>query len=385
MKKCFIILLTLLIQHIAASAQTSFSIDDFSIQTGETKAITINMSCTEDIQGFQLDLHIPEGLSFVTSGDNKPSLTSWGANHTLSSRVLTSGSVYRFIVASLSGATFAKGSGAVLAVYVTASADAQEGQYTATLENITVSGTETVKQVIERVEWNCNIVKPSPVTPDTDISAYDNIIYIDKTEGFAGGMTKLVAKMNNNVEVAGYQFDLYLPERITIAEDEDGISMVYLSTERTTSKKTNYFDSSMQPDGALRVLCSTSAKNPQTGNLYTFNGTSGAVAEIMVNIPDDCPAGDYPIILRTVEMSGITGIPYRVSYVKTTLTVSDYIPGDANGDGVISVSDFTTVASYILGNTPEVFVEKAADVNKDGIISVSDLTAIANIILHGNQ
>ena len=55
--------------------------------------------------------------------------------------------------------------------------------------------------------------------------------------------------------------------------------------------------------------------------------------------------------------------------------------GDANGDGVVNVSDITAVINYILGMTSSNFVFDNADVNEDGVINVSDITGIINIIL----
>lgn len=57
--------------------------------------------------------------------------------------------------------------------------------------------------------------------------------------------------------------------------------------------------------------------------------------------------------------------------------------GDANCDGKVDVADITTLASFILGNTPEIFDEANADVNKDNVIDVADITAVANIIISG--
>jgi hypothetical protein len=55
------------------------------------------------------------------------------------------------------------------------------------------------------------------------------------------------------------------------------------------------------------------------------------------------------------------------------------IPGDVNGDKKVNVTDVMCVANYIVGITPEVFVEEAADVNASGSINITDLIAIANI------
>lgn len=57
------------------------------------------------------------------------------------------------------------------------------------------------------------------------------------------------------------------------------------------------------------------------------------------------------------------------------------ILGDADGNGVVNVGDITTVASFILGQTPEQFNRSAADANNDGNINVGDITTIASMIL----
>lgn len=60
------------------------------------------------------------------------------------------------------------------------------------------------------------------------------------------------------------------------------------------------------------------------------------------------------------------------------------IPGDVNGDKKVNVTDVMCVANYIVGITPEVFIEEAADVNASGSINITDLIAIANIAV-GNS
>ena len=62
---------------------------------------------------------------------------------------------------------------------------------------------------------------------------------------------------------------------------------------------------------------------------------------------------------------------------------TDYLLGDANGDGKVTVADYTAIAHYIMGNATANFNEKAADVNGDGKINVADYTAAAHLILYG--
>ena len=57
------------------------------------------------------------------------------------------------------------------------------------------------------------------------------------------------------------------------------------------------------------------------------------------------------------------------------------LPGDANDDGVVSISDVTAVVDCVLGNPPAGFNFTNADVNEDGKMDVTDITLIVDIIL----
>lgn len=59
---------------------------------------------------------------------------------------------------------------------------------------------------------------------------------------------------------------------------------------------------------------------------------------------------------------------------------SNVMPGDANGDGQVSVADLSLMASYVLGSDVTINMQNA-DVNNDGQISVADLSKVASIIL----
>lgn len=57
------------------------------------------------------------------------------------------------------------------------------------------------------------------------------------------------------------------------------------------------------------------------------------------------------------------------------------LPGDANGDGAVSVADIVTVAAFLSADQPDPFCYDNADANGDGLISVADIVMIANLIL----
>lgn len=55
--------------------------------------------------------------------------------------------------------------------------------------------------------------------------------------------------------------------------------------------------------------------------------------------------------------------------------------GDADGDGVLSVTDATSIIDYIISGNTDSFYSINADIDGDGVVSVSDVTAIIDILL----
>ena len=90
--------------------------------------------------------------------------------------------------------------------------------------------------------------------------------------------------------------------------------------------------------------------------------------------------GIYDIIVSDAEADN-----YEITYVSGKIEVKKpaYIPGDANGDGRISIADASLVVDYILsGGT--ITVSAGADMNGDGKISIADASAIVDYILSGH-
>jgi len=61
-----------------------------------------------------------------------------------------------------------------------------------------------------------------------------------------------------------------------------------------------------------------------------------------------------------------------------------FSPGDVNMDGLIDVSDVSSLIFYILGKEINVFNVAAAHVNDDDLIDVSDVTLLIRMVLNGN-
>lgn len=216
------------------------------------------------------------------------------------------------------------------------------------------------------------------VDDDTDVSALDNVIYLEKMEGNAGTTATMSFRMKNSAAIRGFQFDLYLPDGVMAVKNAKGRIQGALSSGRLPEDDEHTLTIQEQPDGAIRFLCNS---------LYdeTFTGQTGEVATLQVKIAEDMEEGDYPIIIKNMKLTE-TNISnyYETDYLKSTLSITSYILGDVNGDTKVDVSDYTGVANHIVGIAQDVFIEKAGDVDKSGMIDVADYTGIANLIMTGS-
>lgn len=56
-------------------------------------------------------------------------------------------------------------------------------------------------------------------------------------------------------------------------------------------------------------------------------------------------------------------------------------PGDANGDGRITIEDVTTIIDYLLSSDPTGISTRGADLDGNGNISIDDVTALIDLLL----
>lgn len=174
----------------------------------------------------------------------------------------------------------------------------------------------------------------------TDISTLSNAIYAEPVTTGAGTQITLSVKMKNAVPTTGFQVDLVLPQGVTVPTDEDGYYDIYLSTERTTSRKTDYFSSALQSDGSIRIMANSTRSN-------TIEGTDGEVCTIQLQIAPDLANGSYPISFKNIVLTDANSQTTKVALIETALNIGRD-PYDLNGDGKVDVQDVTFLVNHIL-------------------------------------
>ena len=92
-------------------------------------------------------------------------------------------------------------------------------------------------------------------------------------------------------------------------------------------------------------------------------------------IPEESPTKEG------YAFSGWSEIPETMPCHDVEVNGRFYMPGDANGDGVVNIADIVEIVNYI-NNKPSVkFDELAANVTSDDKINDDDIAAILNIIM----
>lgn len=175
-------------------------------------------------------------------------------------------------------------------------------------------------------------------------------------------------------DISGFQFDLTLPEGITVAENAGGQLLAAL-TNRASSHS---ISADKVSEGLYRfIVVSLSGKAITQGE--------GDVMTITLQADNDIAVGEYNVTMKEIELTVKNGITYSQVYPRDNtarLTVTDLMPGDVNGDGKVSVTDVISIISYILEEEPVQFIKSAADLNSDDKVSVTDAIGVIDIILN---
>ena len=145
-----------------------------------------------------------------------------------------------------------------------------------------------------------------------------------------GETATLLVDMTNDVDITAFQFDIKLPEGISIPVDEYGDPLISLTSRATN---THQIVSAYQEDGSLRVAAYSSKSRP-------FKGNSGTLVEITLEAASTLEDGTYNIDMSTV---------YIIKPDGTQLDIDDFTHSiEINSSGVenIGINGVEEVARY---------------------------------------
>ena len=125
--------------------------------------------------------------------------------------------------------------------------------------------------------------------------------------------------------------------------------------------------------------------------------TSGAPSSVILGEEPDCSKMKLKVVFADATSIEITDgytlsgfdpsvlgeqevtVNYREGMEKFKINVIDYIRGDINGDGIVSMKDVTRLTNY-LNDPSAAVIDKALDVNGDGVINIKDITRLVEYL-----
>jgi len=206
---------------------------------------------------------------------------------------------------------------------------------------------------------------------DNYVEEEHNSLYIAEDQRFSTKKTNLLPiSLKNKDEIVGFQFDVVLPEGMTLAKNARGKNLVTINGDRTDS---HTLTASMIDDFTVRIV-GTSMENE------VLSGVDGVLLEMGIDVASWVPNGVYPIQLKDVKLTNSARKTVFCSDKVFYVTVGGKL-GDVNQDDAIDVTDAVLIIDHILMKNPSNFDASLADVNGDNEIDVTDVVMVIDAIL----
>ena len=239
-----------------ASADTTLSVEDFSIAPGETKSVTVNLDTDETgIFLVSADFKLPAGLEFVTKSANSTKISTTrnaeraGGDFTVDGSTNTN----RIALTSLSMNTITGTTGAIFTFKVKATSDLASGVSTLGISDYKIKKTNGDNITAT--------VKGAKVTKiNTAEEGEIALAFSPSTLTLAPGATTSIAVTMDNpgVEVEGMQVDLDIPTGWTYT----------ITNGRLTNDNPN--------DGTNNRVITRNPVEGESGTIFTLNLTAPA-------------------------------------------------------------------------------------------------------------
>ena len=137
-----------------------------------------------------------------------------------------------------------------------------------------------------------------------NVTAASYTVSVPDFDGYKGADATMEIKLNNDVIVAGAQFDMTLPEGVTFAS--------YELTDRTTGM-------TLSSDNGRYILFSM----PDQGVKHTIAVGNGTILKFTFNIAETVATGDYPITFANATISDESNASVPITIAQATLTVKE--------------------------------------------------------------
>lgn len=370
------------IARAAGEPALTSGVSEISLRLNDEKELTVSLASAENYKAVQLDITVPDGVTIPEGG------VTLGAgcvsDHSLSMSKLTSAeNTYRLIVQSPTNSAFVKGEGMFVVklksdetnhggdvVFKNAlvidregyaeTAVAEELRVTipamAQISSIAIEGGTSVNMA-ETLQLSAAINPDNAAWLDMTWSTSDPAVATVTPEGLVSGVSKGTATISVSARSYGQTFTATAELTVTNYVREVTLAVTDIMLERD---KTYQFEATVTPADADEREIKWSVSDSSIATIDS-NGLLTALKP------------------GTVTVTALSEKLQR--WTTANVIVKDYLYGDADDNGAITLADVNTVIAYILEKNPEPFSFEKADISLDERISVADVTMITDLLL----
>ena len=302
----------------------SISVSDVSLTPGSQSEIVINCEFdAADITLYQFDLYLPEGVTPAYDEDEEDYIYTLSGRHKKSHTfaLQDNGSYYRVVVSSSTNKLIAAGSGELLRLTVDV-APTVSGTKAAAVKAFSLFATDETEHALSDVSFNM-------IAPSASMQASISVSDVSLTPG---SQSEIVINCEfDAADITLYQFDLYLPEGVTPAYDEDEEDYIYTLSSR--HKKSHTF--ALQDNGSYyRVVVASSTNKliaAGSGELLrltvdvapTVSGTKvAAVKAFSLFATDETEYAVSDVSFNMIAPSAIMATSVTLNQTEATLTAA---------------------------------------------------------------
>ena len=344
LKKLMCISMLTIVNTFALFAQNAFYIQETKLDAGAKQTLSVSLANTDEITGFQFDISLPSGITVNTTLNDDDeavpdiSLTERKkSKHQLSCAQQADGS-YRVVVLSMSNQTFRDNDGAIVNISVTAASTLTSGSYAVDLKNIhivpMVDGVQGDR--IDQPDYTGYVV----VNNQGESGDVNVALKLGSNTFKAGANQTLSIAMDNNIDVTAFQFDIMLPNGVTVNnyvnDDDETVPNIQLTSRKASSHS---ISCNKREDGRYTIVV-LSMKN------QAIKGTEGDVVTMDINVPITM-SGNYDVILSNIHIVPLVNGSQGIRIDQPDLTASITIDNEGGG-GTPTGDNTMTVASLVL-------------------------------------
>lgn len=338
--------------------------DGHTVSAGDMFDLVINLRNKDKSSTFQFDILLPEGMEIYTYYDEDDeedvvSITKGARlarSHTLMWKKQPNGAM-RVVCASSRLETFIGDDGDIVHIKVKVGDNVVNGKYNIRMNNCFISSDGK------------NVVLNNVSIP---VSVVNDKVNASALEIMRGKTGKLLVGMDNKSDITGFQFDLYLPDGITIVNNGGEPAIAVGSRGQSAhTLVTKELES-----GATRVVVFASDASS------IFKAIDGDILNIELVAPESMETGTYYATFKNIYLSNKELKSVECADFMCPVTVTRIKrKGDVNTDGIITSADIECGMSFALGNSKDEWDFWAADINDSNTIEMTDTKEITYLVL----